>query len=102
VTDAISHGHASAFGQPVTKMSGIVTSEAARLMSTIARNGSSFTLSMAFQPACSAAAASTARKMVTEMTRPRCPPRLIHARRQAGSGVAAGSRAVMRGGHSYC
>jgi hypothetical protein len=36
-------------------------------MSTIARNGSSLTLRMAFQPAWSAAAARTARKTLTEM-----------------------------------
>jgi hypothetical protein len=44
------------------------------LISTIARKGSSLTFRMAFQPACSAAAARTARKTEMEIG---CPRRRI-------------------------
>jgi hypothetical protein len=55
-------------------------------------------LRMAFQPAWSAAAARTARKMLREMAGPRCAGRS----RESAQGIAGGSAPVMDRNDANC
>ncbi len=61
-TEAMIHGQVAALGKPVTKSAGSAMTPQAKQIKVMARKGSSLILMRAFQPACSAAAVSTARK----------------------------------------
>lgn len=61
--EAMIHGQAVALGRLVTRSAGSAITPQAKQIKVIARKGSSLILMSAFQPACSAAAVSTARKL---------------------------------------
>src|SRR3954447_26135637 len=66
-TEAMSQGQALSRGKPKAIRSGTPTRPPAPVIKVMARNGSSLTFRKAFQPACSAAAASTAAKTLGDM-----------------------------------
>src|SRR5215218_10870816 len=85
-TEAMSQGQASSRGKPKAIRSGTPTRPPAPVIKVMARNGSSLTLRKAFQPACSAAAASTAAKTLGDM--------VVGASIGLGSGAALPRRAT--------